>query len=119
VAEWEEKRKLLLLCFYVGCAEHYPGMLGLHSTPDSLVEVRKGELIWWGEIASAMLRRNILTQKSKLKTNRIYFSNFKVLMPWDILVLKRRRKKRKEGSYSTLQVGTRDSKAQCSRFKDH
>ena len=44
------------------------------------MEGREVELTW-GEVSSATLRRDSLTQKSKLKKNRTYFSNFKLLMP--------------------------------------
>lgn len=58
-----------------------------------------------------MLRRNTLTQKSKLKKNRTYFSNFKLLMPMLGYSCTKTCKEKQEVSYLTLQGGSKNQRA--------
>lgn len=81
-------------------------MHGLLFIADSSVEDREVEG-GWKEVSSAMIRRDTLTQKSKLKKNRMYFSNFKPLMP--MLGYSCPKKWGKRGSKLP---GTREQKAQ-------
>lgn len=54
-----------------------------------------------------MVRRGTLTQKSKLKKNRTYFSNFKPLMPMlGYSYPKKSKEKKEEVSHLALYGGT-------------
>lgn len=51
-----------------------------HSILHSLAE-KKGQVNWDGGVLFQIYSKETLTQKSKLKINRTYFSNFRLLMP--------------------------------------
>ncbi|VCW68273.1 unnamed protein product [Gulo gulo] len=76
MAEWEEG-KLLLPCFKLGMPFGH-AWVALHTRIFRRGERNRMEL---GGDELLMLRRGTLTQKSRLKKNRTYFSNFKPLMP--------------------------------------
>lgn len=80
MTKWQEVRKLLPLCTYMKCSEQYQSVHSSHSILYSLVE-KKGQVSWDEGVLFEICSKEILTQKSKLKINRTYFSNFRLLMP--------------------------------------
>lgn len=75
---WDEKRGGNYYSLVSGVC--HSDMHGLLSIAGSSAEEREIECSL-DLMSSAMFRRGTLTQKSKLKKNRTYFSNFKPLMP--------------------------------------